>query len=143
MSDLLFANATDMWSTGGWESPPVLSGVRLAPSWTWNVIWWEPYSIYAKASVNSVLDLGGGWAFSGIVRYATQNPPSGPQIVSVGINSPSDLWALDNGVTDFIWEASVIGVTFGWGIASASGGFVSSIFAANVNMEIWVTDTSD
>ena len=138
MSDLFVANSADFWAWGRWDSPdPVAVGT---PSFSWTLRW-EPDSnqlTYARTSVNTVMDLGGGYVFSGIVRYVTQNADGSFTFHNVGATNPSGFF--DGGVTDFIWDVAVFDLTFGWGIGSSSDGFVSGTFAANINMEIWVDE---
>lgn len=135
MSDLFLTTSADPWSMGGDDSPDPVS--VLTPSYTWSVRWNADATLltYAKTSLNSVMDLGGGYVFSGIVRYVTQNADGSFTFHPVGTTNPSGFF--DGGVTDFIQDTSVFDVTFGWGIGS-SGGF--SVFTANINMEIWFTD---
>jgi len=137
MSDLFVANSADFWAWGGWDSPdPVTVGT---PSFSWTLRWEADSNklTYARTSVNTVMDLGGGYVFSGIVRYVTQNADGTFTFHNVGATNPSGFF--DGGVTDFIWDVAVFDLTFGWGIGS-SGGFVSGTFAANINMEIWVDE---
>ncbi|HKS81897.1 MAG TPA: hypothetical protein VJR23_10375 [Candidatus Acidoferrales bacterium] len=127
MSDLWFLGNEDMWATGGWTSPdPVLQGNS---SWTWDVEFSTSPSqwTYARSSINSFLDLGDGYVFSGIVSYRTRNADGSDTDHPIGQGT-------QNGVADFMNDMAVDDVTFGFGIGSNG-----DIFMANINMEIWVT----
>jgi hypothetical protein len=135
MSDLFLANSTDLFSYGGGDTPDPVS--MSTPSYTWSVRWNADPTLltYARTSLNSLMDLGGGYVFSGIVRYVTQNADGSFTFNNVGITNPSGFF--DGGVTDFIQGTSVFDITFGWGIGSSGG---LALFTANINMEIWFTD---
>jgi hypothetical protein len=121
MTELWFINSADPWSSGGDASPNPPSG-----SWTWDV----PLSTsaiqftYARSSVNSFAEIGGGsaYVFSGIVSYSTVNGGFNP----VGSSG-------ENGVVDYINDVGVNEVTFGWGIEG------DNYCLAGINFEIWVT----
>ncbi len=139
MADLWFFGNEDMWSFSGDDSPdPVIQGDT---TWTWDVEFVSSSSqwTYARTSLNTIMDLGGGYMFSGIVSYRTQNPDGSDTDHPVGQTNPSGFF--DNGVTDFMSDWAVVDVTFGWGIGSSGSGLFSSggSLTANINMEIWVT----
>jgi hypothetical protein len=142
MSDLWFAGCEDVSSVGGGDSPdpvswPLGGTIGWNLSWSWNLVFSTDsnQSTYARTSLNSITDLGGGYVFSGIIRYVTQNPDGSFVDHPVGLSNPG-------GVVDCMWDSAVVAVTFGWGIGGSAGGgpfSVAGIFAANINMEVWVT----
>ena len=114
-----------MYASGGFGSPAPPSG-----SWTWDVFVEANASqwAYARTSVNSFAEIGGGsaYVFSGIVQYTNVDTNGITQTHWVGQNT-------QNGVADFINDTGVVQVTFGWGIGADNLGF------AQINMEVWVT----
>jgi hypothetical protein len=128
MSDLWFIGNADPWATGGWTSPdPVTQGNT---SWTWDVEFETSQNqfTYARTSINSFVEIGGGsaWVGSGIVSYRTKDANGIETVHAVGKTDP-------NGVVDFINDVGVDDVTFGWLIEGDNMCF------GKINMEIWVT----
>jgi hypothetical protein len=125
MTDLWFLGNADPWSSGGYESPAPPTG-----SWTWDVQFETTSNqwTYARTSVNSFAEIGGGsaYVFSGIVAYNAVGANGVSTYHPVGANG-------ENGVVDFINDVGVNDVTFGWGIEG------DNYCLAGINMEIWVT----
>jgi hypothetical protein len=128
MSDLWYWGSIYAAAVGGFESPdpPPLGDT----SWTWDVEYYSDIqqTTYARTSLNSVVNYGGGYFNSGIVAYTTRN--------LFGVDQPHPVGqSVANGVVDFISDSGVVDVTFGWSVG-ADGGF--DLVSADVNMEIWI-----
>jgi hypothetical protein len=129
MSDLWFAGNQDRISFFGGDSPDPVNPLA-DPTWTWQVSYSPDINqtTYARTSVNTILDAGGGYVFSGINRYQKQNSDGSTDWVVPGA-------ANANGVADFIWDTGVFAVVFAFGIGSSGG----ATFEADINLEVWVT----
>lgn len=128
MSDLWFLGNADPWASGGGSGPdPVTQG----SSWTWDVEFetGQTQWTYARASLNSFIEIGGGsaWVISGIVSYRTRGANGTDTLHPVGQADP-------DGVVDFMNDMSVDDVTFGWTIEG------DNWCKGKINMEIWVSD---
>jgi hypothetical protein len=128
MSDLWFWGSIYAAAVGGFQSPDPPSPTDT--SWTWEVDYssYIDQKTYARTSLNSVVNFGGGYFNSGIVTYTTQD--------IFGVELPHPVGQSDpNGLVDFIADNGVVSVTFGWEVG-ADGGF--DLVSADVNMEIWI-----
>ena len=116
MADLWFWGNYDAWAANGGATPdPVVGGD-------------SDQTTYARTSINSLTDLGGGFFRSGIVSYTTRD--------AAGVDHPQLVGQSDpDGLVDFISDVSVVGVTFGIVISSNSN---PGLFTAHSNYEIWV-----
>jgi hypothetical protein len=126
VTDLWIMGNQDMYASGGFGSPAPPSG----STWTWDVFVEANASqwAYARTSVNSFAEIGGGsaYVFSGIVQYTNVDANGITNTHWVGQNT-------QNGVADFINDSGVVQVTFGWGIGADNLGF------AQINLEVWVS----
>lgn len=127
MSDLWFWGNTDSFANFGFESPDPVTASDAG--WTWDVefVTNTLQTTYARSSINSLMNSGGGWFGSGIVAYTTRD--------LYGIDHPHPVGQSNaDGVVDSMSDTGVVSVTFGWYIGSGGG----SIVGGHINMEIWI-----
>jgi hypothetical protein len=128
MSDLWFLGNADPSAWNGGEGPdPVTPGDT---GWTWDLefITNSNQWTYARTSLNSFANIGGGSGYvdSGIVQYRTRDSKGVDSVHPVGQSGP-------NGLADFMNDMGVDSVTFGWTIGA------DNYCHANINMEVWVS----
>jgi len=128
MADLWFWGNYDAWAANGGATPDPVVGGDTTVTWDCEFVTSSDQTTYARTSINSLTDLGGGFFRSGIVSYTTRD--------AAGVDHPQLVGQSDpDGLVDFISDVSVVGVTFGIVISSNSN---PGLFTAHSNYEIWV-----
>jgi hypothetical protein len=97
-------------------------------SWTWDLEFGPVAgSLYARASLNTFANIGGGsgWCGGGIVEYRTRNQGGSDTVHPVGQSG-------QDGYVDFAWDNDVVSVTFGWIVEG------DNLCQGRLNMEIWI-----